>query len=83
MLGSVVLSAQDTPSFIIEDQTVDAGTQANFDIVLMNYDSMLGTIFAILWDTTKLELVEVNNIATGMGSLDDNFNIGLRSYPGR
>lgn len=77
LLGSIVLSAQDNPSFIVEDQTVDAGTQVSLDLVLMNYDSILSTTFSLFWDTAKLELVEISNIAPGMGSLDDNFNLSM------
>jgi hypothetical protein len=47
------------------------------DLVLMNYDSILSTTFSLFWDTTKLELVDITNIAGGMGSLDDNFNVSM------
>jgi len=78
VMGSVLLSAQqDQPLIYLEDKTVASGEQVTLEVFVLNYDSILGTTFSLLWDTTKLEFVAVSDIFPGMGSLDDNFNTSL------
>lgn len=66
------LQAQDnTPTFTIGNKSVNVGEQVDLDVRVTNYENILSTTYSVLWDTTYLEYIGVDNIR--FGSEDNNF----------
>ena len=79
ILSFTTLTAQDTPSVLIEDKMVVLGEMVEFDVLVTKFTDIIAASFSVEWDSTKLRYVGIENIALGL-STDDSF--GLTSASG-
>jgi len=78
MLFFSSLTAQDTPTVVIEDRSVMSGETIEFDVLVTKFTSIIASSFSVEWDSTKLRYVGIENIALGL-STDDSFGLTTAS----